>query len=156
MITLLKRYLLNKFQNGSTASETATYIFIDFKNEIFNVMKWQRSFNQFLSRHLILSRYLILKFSNTCSECMLLFSEYVTLQFVASESEFSFVFYGITFTFSSTTNITQILQARKTNGIRQQRTLRNKQFNIHNKTGIKINAKHNVWLAFCRNTFTAS
>ena len=39
------------------------------------------------------------------------------------------------------------LQARKTNGI-QQRTLRNKQFNIHNKTGIKINEKHNVRVAF--------
>ena len=50
--------------------------------------------------------------------------------------------------FSSTTNTTQILQARKTNGIWQRKTLRNKQFNIHNKTGIKINEKHNVRVAF--------
>ena len=42
-------------------------------------------------------------------------------------------FTGITFKFSSTTNPPQILQARKTNGIWQQRTLRNKQFNNHNK-----------------------
>ena len=32
-----------------------------------------------------------------CSEYMLLFSGYVTLQFVASESEFSSVFYGYYF-----------------------------------------------------------
>ena len=56
-------------------------------------------------------------------------------------------FTGIIFTFSSTTNTTQILQARKTNGI-SQRTLTNKQFNILNKTGITINEKHNVWAAF--------
>ena len=42
----------------------------------------------------------------------------------------------------------KFLQARKTNGIWQQRTLRNKQFNIHNKTGMKINEKHNVRAAF--------
>ena len=29
-----------------------------------------------------------------------------------------------------------------------QRTLKNKQFNIHNKTGVKINEKHNVRVAF--------
>ena len=52
----------------------------------------------------------------TCSGCMLLFSEYVTLQFVASES-FRPYFTGITFTVSSTTNTTQILQTRKTNGL---------------------------------------
>ena len=56
---------------------------------------------------------------------------------LASECEFSSVFYGYYFTISSTTNTTQILQARKTNGIWQQ-TLRNKQFNIHNKTGMKM------------------
>ena len=32
-----------------------------------------------------------------CCGCMLLFSEYVTLQFVASVSEFSSVFYGYYF-----------------------------------------------------------
>ena len=41
---------------------------------------------------------------------MLLFSEYVTLQFVASESEFSSVFYEYYFTISSTTNTTQIFK----------------------------------------------
>ena len=34
--------------------------------------------------------------------------------------------------------------------------LRNKQFNIHNKTGIEINEKHNIRAAFCRNTVMAS
>ena len=29
-----------------------------------------------------------------------------------------------------------------------QRTLKNKQFNIHNKTGMKINEKYNVRVAF--------
>ena len=87
---------------------------------------------------------------------MLLFRGYVTLQFVASESEFSSVFYGYYFTISSTTNTTKILQARKTNGIWQQQILRNKQFNIHDKRGIKINEKHNVQAAFLRNTVMAS
>ena len=32
-----------------------------------------------------------------------------------------------------------------------QRTLKNKQFNIH-KTGVKINERHNVWMAFVENT----
>ena len=32
-----------------------------------------------------------------------------------------------------------------------QQTLKNKQFNIH-KTGVKINEKHNVWMAFVENT----
>ena len=50
----------------------------------------------------------------------------------------------------------KFLQARKTNGIWQQRTLRNKQFNIHNKTGIKINEKHNVRSSFWRNTVMVS
>ena len=46
---------------------------------------------------------------------MLLFSEYVTLQFVVSECEVSSrpYFTGITFTFSSPTNKTQISQASK-------------------------------------------
>ena len=91
-----------------------------------------------------------------CSRMHVIFSEYVTLQFVASESVFSSVFYGYYFTISFTTNTTQILQARKTNGIWQQRTLGNKQFNIHNKTRIKINEKHNVRATFCRNTVMAS
>ena len=42
----------------------------------------------------------------------------------------------------------KFLQARKANGIWQQRTLRNKKFNIHNKTGMKINEKHNVRVVF--------
>ena len=42
----------------------------------------------------------------------------------------------------------KFLQALKKNGIWQQRTLRNKQFNIHNKTGMKTNEKHNVQVAF--------
>ena len=41
------------------------------------------------------------------------------------------------------------LRARRTNGICQQQTLKNKQFYIHKKkTGIKINEKHNVRAAF--------
>ena len=46
--------------------------------------------------------------STPCSGCMLLFSEYVTLQFAASEREFSSVFYGYYFTISSTKNTIQI------------------------------------------------
>ena len=33
------------------------------------------------------------------------------------------------------------------------RTLKNKQFNIHNKTGVKINEKHNVQVAFVKIQF---
>ena len=42
----------------------------------------------------------------------------------------------------------KFLQLRKRNGIWQQRTLKNKQFNIHNKTGMKKNEKYNVRVAF--------
>ena len=34
-----------------------------------------------------------------------------------------------------------------------QRTLKNKQFNIHNKTGVKINEKHNVRVAFVKKSY---
>ena len=44
----------------------------------------------------------------------------------------------------------KFLQSCKTNGIWQQQTLRNKQFNIHNETGMKINEKHNVQVAFVK------
>ena len=47
----------------------------------------------------------------------------------------------------------KFLQSRKTNGIWQQRTLKNKQFNIHNKTGMKINEKHNVRVAFMEKSY---
>ena len=77
---------------------------------------------------------------------MLLFSGYVTLQFVMSECKLVLV--HILRVLHSRLVPPQILQARKTNGIWQQRTLRNKQFNIHNKTGIKINEKYNVIAAF--------
>ena len=40
-------------------------------------------------------------------------SGYVTLQFLVSVIMFSSVFYGYSFTLSSTTNTTQFLQARK-------------------------------------------
>ena len=49
----------------------------------------------------------------------------------------------------------RFLQVRKTNGIWQQQTLRNKQFNIHKKTGIKINEKQCA-SGLCRNTVMAS
>ena len=57
-----------------------------------------------------------------CSGCMLLFGGYVILPFVVSKSPQVRVssrpyFTGITFTIISTTNTTQILQVRKTNGI---------------------------------------
>ena len=65
-------------------------------------------------------------------------------------------FTGITSRLVPTQIQHKFLQARKTNGIWQQRTLRNKRFNIHNKTGMKINEKHNVQVAFCRNTVMAN
>ena len=46
--------------------------------------------------------------SGDCRGCVLLLSEYVTLELAASESEFSSVFYGHHFMISSTTNTTQI------------------------------------------------
>ena len=55
----------------------------------------------------------------------------------------SSVIYGVTFRFSSTTNTTQILQARK------QRTLRNKQFNNHNKQD-KNNQNYKVHVMYER------
>ena len=47
----------------------------------------------------------------------------------------------------------KFFQSRKTNGIWQQWTLENKQFNIHNKTGMEINEKHNVRVAFVEKSY---
>ena len=62
-------------------------------------------------------------------------------------------FMGITSRLVSLQIQHKFLQSRKTNGIWQQRTLKNKQFNIHNKTGMKINEKHNVRVAFVEKSY---
>ena len=68
--------------------------------------------------------------------------------FVASEREFSSVFYRYYFTLSSTTNTTQFFTITWKKWNMTQRTLKNKQFNIDNKTGVKINEKLNGQVAF--------
>ena len=65
---------------------------------------------------------------------------------VASESVFSSVFSGITSRLVPLQIQHNFLQSRKTNGIWQQRILRNKQFSIHVKKG--INERYYVRVAF--------
>ena len=61
-------------------------------------------------------------------------------------------FTGIVLRFSSTTNTTQIFTITWKKWNMTQRTLKNKQFNIH-KIGVKINEKYNVWVALVEKGF---
>ena len=80
--------------------------------------------------------------------CNWIFIWICSFQFVVGSRSY---FTGTALSFISTTNTTQIFTITQKKWNMTQRTLKNKQFNIH-KTGVKINEKHNVRVAFVENT----